>query len=87
MWTTDGTGAGTKELTGIVGANASGLLAAAATKTNSPDFTVYNGVVLFNGRNDVATGVHGLWTTNGTAPGTTRSPLNGAASTGVIRAT
>ena len=36
LWVTDGTGAGTHEFTGIVGANASGVLAAAATKTNSP---------------------------------------------------
>ena len=54
LWVTDGTGAGTHELTGIVGANASGVLAAAATQTNSPDFTLYNGEVLFNGRDNAA---------------------------------
>jgi len=32
LWVTDGTGAGTHELTGIDGANASGVLAAAATR-------------------------------------------------------
>ena len=84
LWTTNGTGAGTKELTGIAGANASGVLAAASTATNSPDFTVYNGAVLFNGLNNVGAGVHGLWTTNGTAPGTHEvTGINGAASTGV----
>ena len=84
MWTTDGTGAGTKELTGIAGANACGLLAAAATKTNSPDFTLYNGEVLFNGRDNAATPLQSLWTTNGTAAGTHEvTGINGAASTGV----
>ena len=84
LWTTNGTGAGTKELTGIAGANASGVLAAASTATNSPDFTVYNGAVLFNGLNNVGAGVHGLWTTNGTAPGTHEvTGINGAATTGV----
>ena len=84
LWTTDGTGAGTKELTGIAGANSAGLLAAAATKTNSPDFTLYNGEVLFNGRDNAATPLQSLWTTNGTAPGTHEvTGINGAATTGV----
>ena len=84
LWTTNGTGAGTKELTGIAGANASGVLAAVLTLPNSPDFTVYNGAVLFNGLNNVGAGVHGLWTTNGTALGTKEvTDISGVASTGL----
>ena len=84
LWTTDGTGAGTKELTGIAGANASGVLAAALTATNSPDFTVYNGEVLFNGLNNAGAPLQSLWTTNGTALGTKEvTGISGAASTGL----
>ena len=79
LWTTDGTAAGTVQLTGIVGANSAGIF----TATVSPDFTVYNGEVLFNGRNNASTPAQGLWTTNGTAAGTTEITVNGAASTGV----
>ena len=46
LWTTDGTGAGTVQLANISGANAAGIF----TQAISPDFTVYNGEVLFNGR-------------------------------------
>ena len=79
MWTTDGTAAGTVQLTGIAGANSAGIF----TATVSPDFTVYNGEVLFNGLNNAPTPAQGLSTTNGTAAGTTEIAVNGAASTGV----
>ena len=77
LWTTDGTPQGTVQLTGIVGANSAGIF----TATVFPDFTVYNGKVLFNGY-DTAN-KHGLWTTNGTKAGTGEITVNGADSTGV----
>ena len=77
LWTTDGATTGTKQLTGIAGANSAGIF----TANVSPDFTLYNGVVLFSGF-DTA-GDYGLWTTNGTAAGTSEITVNGAASTGV----
>ncbi len=80
LWTTDGTGAGTVQLANISGANAAGIF----TQATSPDFTVYNGEVLFNGRDNAATPLQSLWTTNGTAAGTQEvTGINGAASTGV----
>ena len=80
LWTTDGTGAGTVQLANISGANAAGIF----TQAISPDFTVYNGEVLFNGRDNAATPLQSLWTTNGTAAGTQEvTGINGAASTGV----
>jgi ELWxxDGT repeat protein len=60
LWVTNGTGAGTLELTGIGGANTNGL--------GPADFTIFNGEVLFNGLD--AAGKRGLWVTNGTAAGT-----------------
>ena len=60
LWVTNGTAAGTHELTGIIGANSNGL---------APyDLTVFNGEVLFNGTD--ASGQNGLWVTNGTAAAT-----------------
>jgi hypothetical protein len=60
LWMTNGTAAGTKEITGIDGT--------ASTGVNPSDMTVFNGAVLFNGTD---TGGHfGLWTTNGTGGGT-----------------
>ena len=41
LWTTNGTAAGTHEITGFTGA--------ASTGVNPSDLTVYNGVALFNG--------------------------------------
>jgi probable HAF family extracellular repeat protein/ELWxxDGT repeat protein len=63
LWVSDGTPAGTHELTGINGAYSGGLFS-----YNSPDFTILNGQVLFSGadaNNDV-----GLWVTDGTSAGT-----------------
>src|SRR5262249_60401645 len=67
LWVTDGTAAGTHEITGISGANATGLLQFPGG-TGSPDFTVFNGEALFNGVD--AHRARGLWETAGTAPGT-----------------
>jgi ELWxxDGT repeat protein len=65
LWVTDGTAAGTHEVTGISGANSTSGLAPG-------DMTVFNGKVLFSGidaNND--TGLdNGLWVTDGTAAGT-----------------
>jgi ELWxxDGT repeat protein len=66
LWETNGTAAGTSELTGIAGAAPFGLFFAA--QPVEPNFTVFNGEVLFEG-NDVS-GHLGLWVTNGTAAGT-----------------
>ena len=60
LWTTNGTAAGTHEITGFTGA--------ASTGVNPSDLTVYNGVALFNGANSA--GDLGLWVTNGAAAGT-----------------
>jgi ELWxxDGT repeat protein len=63
LWITDGTSSGTHEITGIVGANSSDFF-----PSYSPDFTVFNGEVLFAAAN---TANHiGLWVTDGTSSGT-----------------
>jgi ELWxxDGT repeat protein len=54
--------AGTRELTGIVGADSTGI------STNEFDMTAFNGKALFNGLD--ASGNNGLWITDGTAQGT-----------------
>jgi ELWxxDGT repeat protein len=73
LWITNGTAAGTYELTGISNASANGLMPPLA-----PNFTVFNGEVLFEGVN--ATGNFGLWETNGTAAGT--SEITGISNAG-----
>src|SRR5262249_10511495 len=61
LWVTDGTVAGTRELTGIKGAYSGGLAPS--------DFTIVNkNEMVFSGVN--ASGNHTLWETNGTAAGT-----------------
>ena len=60
LWLTDGTAAGTQELTGIAGTDSSGLAPS--------DLTVYNGEVLFRGLDQ--SGRPQLWVTNGTVAGT-----------------
>ena len=60
LWVTNGTASGTLEITGVVGANMSGL--------NPQYLTNLNGGMLFNGTD--ASGIQGLWVTNGTATGT-----------------
>ncbi len=62
LWVTDGTVAGTHELT-IATGNLGGLQPA--------DFTVFNGQVLFEGFDyDPSTPHRGLWVTDGTQAGT-----------------
>jgi ELWxxDGT repeat protein len=71
LWVTDGTAAGTHEITGIAGASTPSFnpTAGASTPSFSPTgFTLFNGEVLFNGY-DTA-GQSGLWVTDGTAAGT-----------------
>src|SRR5690349_3675858 len=78
MWRTDGSAAGTRELTGINGAFDAGLFA-----TLTPDFTPFNGKVLFAGTD--AESVLGLWITNGTAAGTHElAGISGANANGVF---
>ena len=62
LWTTDGTAAGTHELTAIAGAQTKG------SGLDPSDLTSYNGEVLFSGVD--SGGKSGLWTTDGTAAGT-----------------
>jgi ELWxxDGT repeat protein len=64
LWDTNGTAAGTQELTGILGASTS----SSTGGFNPNGFTAYNGEVLFAGAD--ASGNYGLWVTNGTATGT-----------------
>lgn len=60
LWETDGTAAGTQELTGITGAAPSGI---------APRLlTAFNGEIVFNGSD--ASHKHELWVTDGTVAGT-----------------
>jgi ELWxxDGT repeat protein len=72
LWVTNGTPAGTSELTGISGASTGGL--------NPADLTVFNGEALFNGAD--AADNFGLWVTNGTPAGTFELTGISGASTG-----
>ena len=67
LWVTNGTVAGTFELTGINGANSSGLFTSFPGAIR-PGFAELNGEVLFRGI-DTA-GQQTLWETNGTVAGT-----------------
>jgi ELWxxDGT repeat protein len=85
LWVTDGTAAGTHELTGISGASSYGLFLqyVIAPFVVDPEFTVFNGKVLFDGVN--AAGNLGLWVTDGTAAGTHElTGISGAASSGLF---
>ena len=66
LWVTDGTTSGTHQLTGVgvTGANP----VANASGIAPSDLTVYDGEVLFSGRD--TTGHFQLWETNGTVAGT-----------------
>jgi ELWxxDGT repeat protein len=57
LWVTDGTAAGTYELTGISGVYSAGLFG--GPTGFAPDFTNFNGEVLFQARD--TTGNFGLW--------------------------
>jgi ELWxxDGT repeat protein len=85
LWVTDGTAAGTHELTGISGASSHGLFLqdVIAPFVVDPEFTVFNGKVLFDGAD--AAGNLGLWVTDGTAAGTHElTGISGAASSGLF---
>ena len=75
LWETNGTAAGTFELTGINGVDVYGL---------APNgFTVFNGKVLFVG--DDSNGLEGLWLTDGTAAGTQElTAISGASPAGLF---
>jgi ELWxxDGT repeat protein len=78
LWVTNGTAAGTHELTGISGASAGGLFSG-----YFPDFTVFKGEVLFSGID--AAGNYGLWVTDGTAAGTHElTGISGASPVGLF---
>jgi ELWxxDGT repeat protein len=69
LWASDGTAAGTHELTGIGGVYTGGappFLSVAGLQPS--DLTVFKGEVLFNGLDD--NGQSGLWVTDGTPAGT-----------------
>src|SRR5215831_4266856 len=68
IWETNGTAAGTYELTGVV----DGV-------SNPADFVAFNGKVLFQGQDTSL--LYGIWETNGTAAGT--SEVGGFGSTGI----
>jgi ELWxxDGT repeat protein len=65
LWVTDGTAAGTYEITGIVGAFAGGIFGGSTGFV--PDFTSFNGAVVFSGSDSA--GKPGLFLANGSPPG------------------
>ena len=74
LWVSNGTAAGTHELTGITGADSSGLAPS--------DLTVFNGEVLFRGLDQ--SGQAELWITDGTVAGTHElTGIAGASTTGI----
>ena len=73
LWVTDGTSAGTSELT-VAGAYSSGL--------NPLDITAFGSKALFEGH-DASSHV-GLWVTDGTAAGTSELTVAGAFSGGLF---
>jgi ELWxxDGT repeat protein len=81
LWVTDGTAAGTHEITGISGAFDGGGNPAAAG-VDPRDLTVFNGEVLFEGINSAYQ--TGLWVTDGTAAGTHEITVSGASTAGIF---
>jgi ELWxxDGT repeat protein len=85
LWVTDGTAAGTHEITGIsnVYSGAGGLFGGPNGGVAAPpDFTVLHNEVLFNGVDAAAK--NGLWVTDGTAAGTHElAVISGANASGV----
>ena len=84
-WITDGTSAGTSELT-VARAHAKGLLyydnALFSSLTQNPDFTVLGNRVLFQGED--ASADISLWVTDGTGTGTSELTVAGANSDGLF---
>jgi ELWxxDGT repeat protein len=83
LWVTIGTAAGTSELTGIAGASSGGIFNGIVNSTTfgQPDFTILHGEVLFEGMD--ASGMPGLWVTDGTAAGTHELMINNARNSGL----
>jgi len=81
LWVSNGTAAGTTEIGGIGNTGISSVFLSGNGQLGlSPnDFTVFNGEVLFAGKNTA--GIPALWVTNGTASGTTE--IGGLYNTGV----
>jgi hypothetical protein len=81
LWETNGTAAGTHELTGISGTNPGGLFT--YSPPIQPQFTAFNDEVLF-AAND-SSGILGLWVTNGTVVGTQElTGISGARASGLF---
>jgi ELWxxDGT repeat protein len=80
LWVTDGTPAGTYELT-VAGANSHGLFYNGSFQA-FPDFTVFGSKALFEGYD--TTGNSGLWVTDGTSAGTSELTVAGASSNGLF---
>ncbi len=80
LWVTDGTVGGTSEIGGPANAGIANVYSGGLLPSD-PDFTVFNGKVLFNGR-DFAGNI-GLWVTDGTAQNTVElAPITGAFAVG-----
>ena len=76
LWVTNGTAAGTFEIGGVANIGISGI-SHGGMLPSDPEFTVFNGKVLFSGRD--AANNQGLWVTDGTAAGTFElAPITGA---------
>ena len=82
LWVTDGTAAGTSELT-VAGAYSGGLFSGFQLVFDvGPEFTVLGSRALFQGRD--ASGNFNLWVTDGTAAGTSKLQVAGAYSGGLF---
>jgi ELWxxDGT repeat protein len=80
LWVTDGTTAGTSELT-VAGANAHGILSNGSTQLY-PDLTVLGGKALFAGFD--SNGHINIWVTDGTSAGTSELIVAGADPSGLF---
>ena len=78
LWVTDGTGAGTSELS-VSGVSSSGLFPSGFRLV--PGFTVLGGKALFEGVD--SSGHFGLWVTDGTSAGTSEFSVAGAGPNGL----
>ncbi len=86
LWVSDGTSAGTSQLA-VSNASGSGLffLTSDAGNESSPDLTVFNNRLWFSGRD--ASGYLGLWSSDGTAAGTSEMTVPGAWVNGLFNVT
>jgi ELWxxDGT repeat protein len=75
LWTSDGTAAGTHEITGIAHFN--------SNNADPQDFIVFNGITYFEALNDA--NKEGLWRTDGTAAGTFEIVPAGAQAAGILQ--